>query len=178
MHKKFDALTKSGGKTRSTTAALGAIRVDEVEALTHQRLLEVEHHAGEIEEALGVDEDADGAAAAGVVGGFDALAKDKGAVVLAGLGVKADVIAEAGAAAALDADAQPTRVGRDAFLGHRHPDAFECILRDLDGLLRARLLALGGEERHARKRIFGGRGSGLGCGSSGLEESCRHGLLL
>ena len=111
MHKKFDALTKSGGKTRSTTAALGAIRVDEVEALPHQGFFEVEHHAGEVEVALAVDEDADGAAAAGVVGGFDALAKDKGAVVLAGLGVEADVIAEAGTAAALDADAQAACIG-------------------------------------------------------------------
>ncbi len=105
-----------------------------------------------------------GLRAGGVVGGFDAGAEDEGAVALAGLGVEADVVAEAGAAAALDADAQAAGVGRDAFLGHGDADALEGVLGDLDGLLGAGLLALGGEQGHARERVFGGvrRGGGAG----------------
>ena len=42
------------------TAAAGArgVRIDEVESLTHQRLFVVQRHAVQIEERLGIDEDA------------------------------------------------------------------------------------------------------------------------
>jgi len=153
-HNKPDPLTESGGKTRPAPTALGRVGIDEIESLAHQCLFKVQHHPREVEEALGVDEEADGAAAGGVVRRLDAFAEDERAVALAGLGVEADVVAEAGTAAALDADAQAPGVGRDALFGHRHADALERGFRDLDGLLRARLLALAGEQRHARERVF------------------------
>ena len=71
------------------------------------------------------------------------------------MGVEADVVAEAGAAAALYAEAKAAGVRRDAFLGHGNADALEGVLGDLDGLLGAGLLALGGEQGHARERVFG-----------------------
>ncbi len=64
--------------------------IDEVEALAHERLLVVENHAVEVDERLGIDEDAD------VVEVVDTVA-------LAGLGVEADVVGESGATSALDA---------------------------------------------------------------------------
>jgi len=149
-----DLWRKLRREARTATAALSGVGVDEVEALPHQRLFKVQHHAGEIEEALGVDEEADGFRAAGVVGGFESGAEDEGAITLAGLGVEADVVAEAAATAALDADTQAAGIGRDAFLGHRDADAFEGVLGDFDGGLRAGLLALGGEQRHAREWVF------------------------
>ena len=48
-------------------------------------------------------------------------------------------------------------------LGHRDADALESVFRDLDGGLSAGLLALGGEQRHARERVFRRRSSGLRC---------------
>src|SRR5882724_11760217 len=103
------------GEGRSAAAALGAVGVDEVEALTHEGLFEVEGHAGEVEETLGVDEDAD---ALGV------LLVLPYAVALAGLRVEADVIAEAGAAASGDAEAQASLFGGDVLFLHGSADAF------------------------------------------------------
>src|ERR1700743_1063762 len=71
-------------KTRPASAALGGVGVNEVEALAHEGFFEVEHHAGEVEEALGGDEEADRTAAGGIVGGLDAFAEDEGTVALAG----------------------------------------------------------------------------------------------
>jgi hypothetical protein len=69
------------GEAGAAAAALGGVGVDEVEALAHEGLFEVEDHAGEVDEALGVYEDADG--------GVGGVVEDEGAVALAGLGVKA-----------------------------------------------------------------------------------------
>ena len=77
------------------------------------------------------------------------VTEDEGAVALAGLGVEADVVREAGAAAAGDADAEAAGGGGDALLGHGDANALESIFGDLDGLLGAGLLALGGKEGHA-----------------------------
>ena len=138
------------GERRAAAAAFGAVGVDEVEALAHEGLFEVEDHAGEVEEAFGVDEEADWLGARGVVGGFEAGAEGEGAVALTGLGVEADVVAEAAAAAALNAYAEAAGIGGDAFLGHRYADTLEGVFCDLDGCFGAGLLALGGEEGHAR----------------------------
>src|SRR5665213_2473480 len=51
---------RSRGEGGAAAAGLGGVGIDEVEALAHQGLLVVEDHAGEVEEALGVDEDAQG----------------------------------------------------------------------------------------------------------------------
>jgi hypothetical protein len=47
------------GEAGAAAAGLSGVRVDEVEALAHEGLLVVEDHAAEVDEALGVDEDAD-----------------------------------------------------------------------------------------------------------------------
>jgi hypothetical protein len=46
-------------RTMSRSRSFGGVGVDEVEALAHEGLFEVEDHAGEVDEALGIDEDAD-----------------------------------------------------------------------------------------------------------------------
>src|SRR6185437_11707585 len=99
-----------------------------------------------------------------------AIAKDEDAIAFARLGVEADVVAQAGAAAAGDAEAQAAGLRRDTLLGHGHANALERILRDLHRSLGARLLAFGGQQHHARERVFA-RG-GRRCGS-GLEK-CGH----
>src|SRR5580698_6874307 len=83
------------GEAGAAAAGLRRIRIDEVEALAHEGLFEVEDHAGEVEEGLRVHEKANGLGAAGVVGGLDARAEDEDAIALARLRVKADVVAEA-----------------------------------------------------------------------------------
>src|SRR5271163_5309059 len=83
------------GEAGAAAAALGGVRVDEVEALAHQRLFVVEHHAVQVDEALGIDEDADGRSIGR--GGIEVrLREGVDAVALARLGVEADVVAEAG----------------------------------------------------------------------------------
>src|ERR1700733_12188844 len=114
------------GEAGAATAALGGVGVDEVEALAHEGLFEVEDHAGEVDEALGVDEDTDG--------GVGGVVEDEGAVALTGLGVEADVVAEAGAAAALDAEARATLLGGDVFFGPGGADAFEGLGGEADAL--------------------------------------------
>ncbi len=42
-------------KTGPAPAALCAVRIDKVEPLAHQRLLKIQHHPGQIKEALGID---------------------------------------------------------------------------------------------------------------------------
>lgn len=138
-----------GGEAAAAAAGFGAVGVDEVESLAHEGLFEVEDQTGEVDVALGVDKEADGLRAAGVVGGLDAGAEGEGAVALAGLGVETDVVGEAGAAATGDANAETTGGGGNALFGHGDADALEGVLGDLDGLLGAGLLALGGEEGHA-----------------------------
>jgi len=137
------------------------VRVDEVEALAHEGLFVVEDHAGEVDEALGVDEEAD----RGCVGerGIEmSLGEGVDAVALAGLGVELDGVAEAGAAASGDADAEAAGRGGDALLGHGDADAFEGAEGDLDAFDRA-CFAFGGEDGGRR----GGRDRGCGYGAFG-----------
>jgi len=103
------------------------VGVNEVEALAHQGLLIVEHHAVEVDEGLGVDEDAD-------------VFEVEDAVALARLRVEANVVGETGAAAALNAEAQAAFSGRDALLGHGDADALEGAVGQLDSLLRGSLV--------------------------------------
>src|SRR5450756_1106619 len=117
----FKILRREG---RAAAAAFGGVGVDEVEALAHEGLFEVQHHAGEIDEALGVDEDANGLRGC--------VVEDEGAVALAGLGVETDVIAEAGATAALDAETQTALFGRDVLLGHGGANALERLRGEAD----------------------------------------------
>ena len=164
-----------GGEAAATAAGLSAVGIDEVEALAHEGLFEVEDQTGEVDVALGIDEETDGLRAAGVVGSLDAGAEGEGAVALAGLRVETDVVGEAGTAAAGDADAETALRWQDAFFGHGDADALEGVFGDLDGLLGAGLLALGGEQRHASERVFGlKRRAWCGSGGSGLEECGRH----
>ena len=105
------------------TAAAGArgVRIDEVESLPHQRLFVVQRHAVQIEERLGIDEDAH------AVELVDAVA-------LAGLRVELDGIRKPRAAAAHHAQAQAALFGRNAFLGHGGADALDGAVGDLQAL--------------------------------------------
>src|SRR5947207_823135 len=94
-------------KTGAAAAALGGIGIDEVEALAHEGLLEVQNHPGEVEEAFRIDEDAHRSSAGGVTRSLNTRAKDEDAVAFTGLGVEADGIAQSRAAAAQHAETQP-----------------------------------------------------------------------
>ena len=61
LHKQHQhELKRELGRERGTAAAgLRRVRIDEVEALPHQCLFVVQHHAVQIDERLGIDEDAD-----------------------------------------------------------------------------------------------------------------------
>src|SRR5215813_4285501 len=89
----------SGHRERVAAAAAGRlVGVLELEALEHHRLLPVEHRAAEVEDALLVAEDADRALI--LLGELeDQIACARRVVV------ELDRIREAGAAAALDTDA-------------------------------------------------------------------------
>src|SRR5580698_7825502 len=99
---------KTALRRKRRTAAAGArgVRIDEVESLTHQRLFVIKRHAVQIQERLGIDEDAH------AVEVIDA-------VTLAGTRIELDRIGQARAAASRDAEAQAALFRRDAFLGHR-----------------------------------------------------------
>ncbi len=125
----------------TATAGFRRIWIDEVEALTHEALFIVEHHACQIEEGLRVNEDPHRLGSAGIVRGLQTRAEDEDAVALAGLRVKADVVAQPRAAAALNAEAQAASVRRDAFLGQRNANALQRVLGDLDSVLRVGLKA-------------------------------------
>ena len=77
---------------RAAAAGAGGVGIDEIEALLHQRLLVVEGHAVQVDEALGVDEEAD------AVELVDAVA-------FARAGVELDAVREARAASAENAEA-------------------------------------------------------------------------
>src|SRR2546423_2711431 len=86
------------GEGGAAAAGLRRIRIHEVEALLHQRLFVVEDHAVQINEALGINEDAD-------------AVKVIDTVTLARLRIKANVVAQAAASAALHAHAQSALLG-------------------------------------------------------------------
>src|ERR1019366_296984 len=99
------------GEGGAAAAGFGGVGIDEVEALAHEGLFVVEDHAAEVDEAFGVDEDADGRQGVGRRRGWGrlgqgGLGEGVDAVAVAGLGVEADVVAEAGAAASADAEAE------------------------------------------------------------------------
>src|SRR5580693_5803627 len=73
------------------------------------------------------------------------------AIAFARLRIEADVVAQAGTAATLHAQAQPALLGRDAFLGHRAAHFDQGLLSNLNA--------------------FGGRGLQ---NRSGLFDHCRH----
>src|SRR5664279_1482990 len=79
-------------EARSAPAALGRVRVDEVEGLPHQRLFVVQRHAAQVEEALGVDKDAQRWLACGRRVEMR-LAECVDAVAFARLRVEADAVA-------------------------------------------------------------------------------------
>src|SRR5271157_1972319 len=92
-------------RERSAAAAtLRGLGIHEDESLLHQCFLVVQDHAVQVDERLGIDENA-----------YIAVLED--AVAFAGLGVEADVIAQTRTAAALHAQAQSALLGRNAFLG-------------------------------------------------------------
>jgi hypothetical protein len=99
------------------------VRIDEVEALAHQGFFVIEHHAVQLEERLLIDEDAD------VVELVDTIA-------FAWLRVKANVVGESGAAAALDAETQAALLRRNILLRHGDTDALQRTLGDLHAFLR------------------------------------------
>src|SRR5207237_6977385 len=72
------------GEGAAAAAALRRIGIDEVEALTHQRLFIIQDHAVQVDEALRVNEQ---------LYAIELIH----AVALAGLGVKANVVAQPGA---------------------------------------------------------------------------------
>ena len=69
------------------------MRIDEVEALPHQRLFVVEDHAMKVDKRLGIDKDAN-------------IFEVVHAIALARLRVKTNVVRKPGAAPALDAEAK------------------------------------------------------------------------
>ena len=145
--------------------------VDEVEALAHEGFFVVEDHAGEIDEALGVDEEAD-RRGFGERGVEVRLGEGIDAVTLAWLGVELDGVAEAGAAASSDADAEAAGFGSDVLLGHGDADALEGAEGELDAL-GAGGLAFGGEDGGRWGRLD--RGCGYGAfGGFGLEGDHGH----
>src|SRR5262249_11443659 len=120
------------------------VRVDELEALTHERLLPVERRAVQVEEALLVDEDAD-VRAVGALEVVDHVAGARLAVV------ELDDVREARAAAAADADAE--RRAGDVPLPDLCANRVDRALRDDD----AELLRRRGLRRGARGLLHGGR---------------------
>jgi hypothetical protein len=91
-----------GGEGAAAAAIAGGIGIDKDESLAHQRVFIVERRAVEVEEALGIDEDA----------GTKLL---KHFVAVAGLGVEPHGVGEAGAAAALDAYTETALIRRHTF---------------------------------------------------------------
>ena len=96
--------------------------IDEVKALPHQRLLVVENHTVEIDERLGVDEDAN-------------IFKVVHTIPLTRLRIETNVIRETRAAAALNAQAEPPLLRGDSFFGHSYANPLQSALRYLDALL-------------------------------------------
>src|SRR5450755_1723960 len=82
----------------AAAAGFGRVRIHEHEALLHQGFLIIERHSVQIDERLRVDEDAH-------------VTVLKYAVALARLRIEADVVAEPGAAAPLNAQAKAALLG-------------------------------------------------------------------
>jgi len=147
---------------RSAAAGFLRVGIDEVEALAHKGLFEVEDHAVQVDEALGIDKDADT---------FAVLLKLPHAVAFPGPGVEADGVAQAGAAAASHAQPQTSVGARDAFFVHSGTDAADRLFGhgDAGGLCiqfgrchrrrqgRRKLLLLGRRGAHG---VAGGRADG------------------
>src|ERR1700685_3931269 len=98
------------------------MRIDEVKTLSHQRLLVVENHAVQVDKRFGVDEDAH-------------IFKVVHTIPFARLRVETNVIGEARAATALDAQTEPPLFRGDSFFGHGYANPLQGALRYLDALL-------------------------------------------
>src|SRR6202789_2012841 len=140
-------------KARPTPAALGRVRIDEVEPLPHQRLFKIKHHAVQVDEALGIDEDADRRSVRRIARGRNSCAERVDTVTLARLRVKANVVAQSGAPTPLNSDAQAALLWRNVLLRHGDANPLQGLLGDLNTLL-PRLLPLGRENIHSRERVL------------------------
>src|SRR4051812_29318083 len=107
------------GEGRPATAGFLRVRVDEVEALLHQRLFVVQHHAVQVDEALRVHEQAH-------------TIELIHAVALTRLRIEADVVAQSAASAALYAHAKSALFRRNILLRHGYADLLQRALRHLN----------------------------------------------
>ena len=98
------------------------MRIDEVEALAHQRLFVVEDHAVKVDKRLGVDKDAH-------------IFEVVHTIAFARLGIETDVVRKPGAAAALDTEAKSPLGRGDSFLSHGYANPLQGTLSDLNALL-------------------------------------------
>jgi hypothetical protein len=98
------------------------MRIDEVEALPHQRLFVVENHAVQVDKRLGVDEDAN-------------IFKVVHTIPFTRLRVETNVIGETRTAAALDAQTEAPLFRGDSFFGHGYANPLQGTIRYLDALL-------------------------------------------
>ena len=98
------------------------MRINEIEALPHQRLFVIENHAVEVDKRFGIDEDTN-------------ILKVVHAIAFSGLRVEANVIGETGAAPALNALAESPLCRGNSFFGHGRANPLQGALRDLDALL-------------------------------------------
>jgi hypothetical protein len=98
------------------------MRIDEVEALPHQRFFVVENHSVEVDKRLGIHKDAN-------------IFKVVHTIPFTRLRVETDVIGETRAAAALDAQTEPPLFRGDSFFGHGYANPLQGAIRYLDALL-------------------------------------------
>src|SRR5512141_1384307 len=109
----------SGGERSSAAAGLRCLRVYENKSLLHQRFLIIQNHAMQVDERLRIDKHAN-------------VIELKNTIALAWLGIKPDVIAQAGTSSALYPETQPALFGRDAFFGHGAADFRDRLVGDRD----------------------------------------------
>src|SRR5947208_16593543 len=94
----------SGGEGAAAAAVAGGVGIDENKSLAHERVFVIERGAVQVQKTFRVYEDA----------GAELL---ENFIAVAGLGIEAHGVGEAGATSALNANAETALVRRDAFLG-------------------------------------------------------------
>src|SRR5438067_7579949 len=127
------------GEAGAASAALGRVRINEVEALPHQRLLVVEDHAVQIDEALRIHEDPVCRRIGRRLGIEMLLREAEHAIALTRLAIETDVVAEPGAAAARNAKPKPPGSGLNVLLSHRRPNPLQSPQSYADALGTIRL---------------------------------------